>query len=97
MWRRGGEEWREGGRRRENERGRDEGGTEGGRGKERRKGGRGKGRTKGGRGETREEEERDEGLCTVNTLHIPSTPPLITPPLLHSQAPQLVPFLHTIL
>ena len=73
-----------------------EGGTEGGRGKERRKGGRGKGRTKGGRGETREE-ERDEGLCTVNTLHIPSTPPLITPPLLHSQAPQLVPFLHTIL
>ena len=68
-----------------------------GRGKERRKGGRGKGRTKGGRGETREEEGRDEGLCTVNTLHIPSTPPLITPPLLHSQAPQLVPLLHTIL
>ena len=63
-----------------NEGGRDEGGTEGGRGKERRKGGRGKGRTKGGRGETREEEERDEGLCTVNALHIPSTPPLITPP-----------------
>ena len=50
-----------------------------------------------GRGETREEEERDEGLCTVNTLHIPSTPPLITPPLLHSQAPQLVPLLRTIL
>ena len=77
---------------------------EGGMGRERgrrrkrkREGGRGKGRTKGGRGETREEEGRDEGLCTVNTLHIPSTPPLITPPLLHSQAPQLVPLLHTIL
>ena len=30
-----------------------------------------------GRGETREEEGRDEGLCTVNTLHIPSTPPIV--------------------
>ena len=91
MWRRGG---RDGGRE-EGERERVE--ERDGRGKERRKreGGVREGQREGG--ETRVEEGRDEGLCTINTLHIPSTPPLITPPLLHSQAPQLVPLLHTIL